>query len=323
MQRHALEPDAAGGGNTGGGRFVPDSDAAASEGGAGSDLLKSLKAGAQKLPGQITGLLDIPAALTSGDRPISRAADWVGEKTGFQPGKWARDTKFSPGYDASRAAVDETWKPVEAVAADPNTSKADVVRAFADNLPQILKGYGANPMYSLNQVAESLPGMVAGGVLSRGLMTAGRAAGAGTGALEGVAGKWAAPIAGGVGEGAQQAGQVMDEFQGQDQRKAAIAALASGGLDALIAAGGGRVANRLGLETPRRRWRSSAIAWARSRPAPRSVPARRSPAALSARASSRNCRSPCRSRPGRTGPKASRSARACCAAASRAALPAA
>lgn len=213
------------------------------------DLARSLKVGALKLPGQVAGLLDIPAALTSGDRPITKAADWIGEQTGFQPGKWAKDTRFSPQYEASRAAVGAAWKPVDQAVADPAASKADVVRALMDSLPDLAAKYAQNPMYSLNQAVESVPGMIAGGGLSRVLMTAGRAPGV-AGGLERLAGTWAAPIAGGVGEGAMQAGQVMDEFKGDDQRRAAVAALASGGLDALIAGAGGRVANRLGLETP-------------------------------------------------------------------------
>lgn len=245
-----FEPDSGAGRVAGSGRFVPD--AAPSDPQDPSrlgDLARSLKVGALKLPGQVAGLLDIPAALTSGDRPITKAADWIGEQTGFQPGKWAKDARFSPQYEASRAAVDAAWKPVDQAVADPAASKADVVRALMDSLPDLAAKYAQNPMYSLNQAVESAPGMIAGGGLSRLLMTAGRAPGV-AGGLERLAGTWAAPIAGGVGEGAMQAGQVMDEFKGTDQRRAAIAALASGGLDALIAGAGGRVANRLGLETP-------------------------------------------------------------------------
>ena len=40
------------------------------QGGAISDLGKSLKVGVQKLPGMVTGLADLPIALTTGARPL-------------------------------------------------------------------------------------------------------------------------------------------------------------------------------------------------------------------------------------------------------------
>ena len=59
------------------------------------DIGTGLKRGVQQIPGIATGIGDIaaaPLAAASGVRkPISRAADWLGEKTGFQPGKWAED----------------------------------------------------------------------------------------------------------------------------------------------------------------------------------------------------------------------------------------
>jgi len=233
-----------------GGHFVPDSPSGVANGtGAREDLLKSLERGLLKLPGQTAGLLDIPAALTSGDRPITRAAEWIGKATGFQPGKWADEMAFSPGYVAAQQDIAPAWNPVEQALADPSVSKSDFARTVIEHLPEIAGKYAEHPMYSLNQAVESVPGMIAGGGLSRVLMTAGRAPGV-VGGLERLAGSWAAPIAGGVGEGAMQAGQVMDEYKGSDQQRAAVAALASGGLDALIAGAGGRIANRLGLETP-------------------------------------------------------------------------
>ena len=215
--------------------------------GTAGDLLTSLKIGALQLPGQIAGLEDIPAALLTGKRPISDVATWIGEKTGFTPGKWADNLQqeYSPKHQDQQAAIDSVWS-------DPNTGIKDIAAEYLKN-----------PAYVFNQVVNSTPGMVAGGILSRSLMLAGRAApiaenvAAGTAAKAAVPGtleravgeKWAAPIAGGIGEGSQQAGQQMDQFKGTDQRKNAIAALGSGLIDAVIGAGAGRVATGLGLET--------------------------------------------------------------------------
>ena len=126
------------------------------QGGAISDLGKSLKVGVQKLPGMVTGLADLPIALTTGARPFTKAADALGEATGFQPGKWAGETKFSHGYEDSKKAVDAAWK---------DGSAADIAGAYLSNLT-----------YTANQVAEALLSMVAGGVASKALLGAVRVA---------------------------------------------------------------------------------------------------------------------------------------------------
>ncbi|MDH0423664.1 hypothetical protein N7405_30245, partial [Delftia tsuruhatensis] len=221
-------------------------DAFLGEGGKGgtlSDLGKSVKAGVQRLPGMVTGLADLPIALATGKRPVTAAADALGEATGFQPGKWADETKFSPAYEAGRQNVDEAWK---------DGSAGDIALAYLKN-----------PGYTANQVAESLPSMVAGGVVGRAAMGAGsvaaRAANAATGtaaraAAPGVLArtvgeKWAAPVAAGIGEGVVTAGQQMEQATGEDQQRNAVAALGAGALTGAIGVGVGRVANRLGLET--------------------------------------------------------------------------
>lgn len=99
----------------------------------------------QRLPGMAAGLADIPIAAVSGARPVTAAADAIGKATGFQPGKWADETKFSAGHEQGRKAVDEAWE------------QGDV--------GSIAKAYLQNPGYTAGQVAESLPGMVAGLVL--------------------------------------------------------------------------------------------------------------------------------------------------------------
>ena len=58
-----------------------------------SDIVTGVKRGVEQMPGMVTGLADIAAApiseITGVNRPFSRGADYLGEKTGFQPGKWA------------------------------------------------------------------------------------------------------------------------------------------------------------------------------------------------------------------------------------------
>lgn len=217
-------------------------DAQPPTGGTASDLAKSVKAGVQRLPGMATGLADLPFALAAGARPFTKAADALGEATGFQPGKWADETKFSAGYEQGKKAVDEAWK---------DGSAGDIALSYLKN-----------PGYTANQVAESLPGMVAGGVAGRALMGVGRVAGVAADAAAGTAaraavpglaertlGAWAAPVAAGVGEGAVTAGQQMAQYQGDDQQKNALASLGAGVGTGLIGVGAGRVANKLGLET--------------------------------------------------------------------------
>lgn len=77
------------------------------KGGLASDLAKSVKVGVQRLPGMVAGLADLPIAAVSGARPVTAAADAIGKATGFQPGKWADETKFSAGHEQGRKAVDD------------------------------------------------------------------------------------------------------------------------------------------------------------------------------------------------------------------------
>ncbi|PIF66967.1 hypothetical protein CLV01_3369 [Delftia sp. 60] len=262
-----------------------------------SDLGKSVKAGVQRLPGMVTGLADLPIALATGARPVTAAADALGEATGFQPGKWADETKFSPAYEAGRQNVDEAWK---------DGSAGDIALAYLKN-----------PAYTANQVAESLPSMVAGGVLGRAAMGAGavaaKAANAATGtaaraATPGVLArtvgeKWAAPVAAGIGEGVVTAGQQMEQATGEDQQRNAVAALGAGALTGAIGVGAGRVANRLGLETAETAM--AKIGTGATAEVPLSAQ-RRILGAWSPRRCCRNCPSRPRSRCGRTTPRASR-----------------
>lgn len=241
--------------------------------GIAGDLGTSLKRGVETIPGMITGLADLPFALALGKRPVGAAADFAGEVTGFRPSRWAEEAnkEYSPGYQQAQQDLNAVWE-------DPNTSGLDVA-----------KEYLKNPAYIANQVVESLPSMAVGGVAAKGVMGAGKLAtialpaaeeavaaqgirqGAGylerklaeravskltpmaspeaiaaaqTGARE-----TAVAISGGVGEGLVQAGQSLNQAKGEDQRKNAIAALGSGVIDAVIGAGAGKIAQKLGLET--------------------------------------------------------------------------
>ena len=112
----------------------------------------------------------MPWPLATGARPFTKAADALGEATGFQPGKWADETKFSQGYEDSKKAVDAAWK---------DGSAADIAGAYLSNLT-----------YTANQVAEALLSMVAGGVASKALLGAVRVA---ADAAAGTAAKAATP----------------------------------------------------------------------------------------------------------------------------------
>ena len=220
----------------------------AQNGGSAGDTVTSLKKGIEQIPGTLTGLADIPAALMLGTRPFSDSATKWGELTGFEPGKWADDAsdEYSKKYQDEQRAIDQAWK---------NKDKNGI-----DVASEYLKNIG----YSAQQIATSMPSMIAGGLLSKSMMVAGRvapvaadvdagiAARAGApGALERAVGeKWAAPVAGGAGEGSIQAGQQMQQGESlKDQRKNAIAAVGSGVIDAVIGMGAGRLAEHFGLET--------------------------------------------------------------------------
>ena len=135
--------------------------------GALRDLGKSLKVGVQKLPGMVTGLADLPIALATGARPFTSAADAVGEATGFQPGKWADETQRSDDYKAGQANVNKAWAGVDAVQKDESASKLDYAKKLLADAPEIAGEYLKNPMYTANQVVESVPGMIAGGAASK------------------------------------------------------------------------------------------------------------------------------------------------------------
>jgi hypothetical protein len=268
---------------------------------AAKDTLVSAGKGILGLPGMVTGLADIAPALITGEKPFDAATDYIGENTGFQPSKWSKalDESYSPAHQQEQKEIarawetpdTSTWSPEDVQARediakatgsfaetynDPNTSKFDVLKAgldvakeglanpgyLAKRTADMVGEYVERPGYTANQIVESLPSMLVGGVTSRGMMTAGKLAGVAEGAVEGAVAKTgagflerklgektAAAVAGGAGEGMVQTGQAMAQSEGEDARRNAIAALGSGVIDAVIGAGAGRVAQGVGLET--------------------------------------------------------------------------
>ena len=156
------------------------------------DYLKGLKRGVLAVPGALTGLADIPLALATGERVAGPVADALGRATGFQPSKWAKETgeTFSPGAKAAQAKIEEAWKGSGA------DRLGNALLGNFDDLPAAWKeadlaGAGKalieNPGASALQVVESLPAMLAGGAIGKGVA---------------VASKLAPAIAGAIGEGA-------------------------------------------------------------------------------------------------------------------------
>lgn len=196
--------------------------------GLASDLATDLKRGVQKLPGALTGLADIPVAALTGDRYVSRAADALGEVTGFQPGKWADAAadEYSPQRKAGAEAIERAWQ---------NGSAGDVAGAYL-----------RNPGNVAGLVAESIPSMFAGGLVGRAAL-----AGAARLAPAAAAAPLAPVIAGAGGEGAIIAGQTMAGISDDvDARRAAAASAAAGLAGSALGVGGGAFARRLGVIDP-------------------------------------------------------------------------
>jgi hypothetical protein len=217
--------------------------------GIAGDIGTALKRGVLQIPGMATGLADIAAApisvATGVNRPVSRAADWIGEQTGFQPGKWAEDAnaEYSPAMQQAQQNVEQA-------------------KGFLPTIGAVVQ----NPRVAAQVVSESLPSTIAGGLLARGAMgavagaeklTALRAAaGSADAAVANAARREllkSGAIAAGIGEGAITAGQQMAQTgYDVDPALAAGTALGAGIGTGVIGGLSGRVAGsalgrRLGL----------------------------------------------------------------------------
>lgn len=194
------------------------------------DLGTDLKRGVQKLPGIATGLADIPVAAITNKRFVDETADKLGEVTGFQPSQWAEEARdeYSPERQAGSAEIDQAWE---------DGSAMDVAGAYA-----------SNPGNVAGLVAESLPQMLAGGVVGRGALAAGRATGVIGAPTTAAQAATQGAIAGGVGEGAVIAGGTMDQISDDvDPRRAAAAAAGAGVAGAALGVLGAKAAQRLGV----------------------------------------------------------------------------
>jgi hypothetical protein len=203
------------------------------------DIGTALKRGVLQMPGMATGLADIAAApvsiATGVNRPVSRAADWLGEQTGLQFGKWAEaaGAEYSPEMQQAQQNVEQA-------------------KGFLPTIGAVVQ----NPRVAAQVVAESLPSTLAGGLLARGAMgavagaeklTALRAAaGSADAAVANAARREllkSGAIAAGVGEGAVTAGQQMAQTgYDVDPALAAGAALGAGVGTGIIGGLSGRFA---------------------------------------------------------------------------------
>lgn len=194
------------------------------------DLGTDLKRGVQKLPGIATGLADIPVAALTNKRFVDETADKLGEVTGFQPSKWSEEARdeYSPERQAGSAEIDQAWE---------DGSAMDVAGAYA-----------SNPGNVAGLVAESLPQMLAGGVVGRGALAAGRATGVIGAPTTAAQAATQGAIAGGVGEGAVIAGGTMDQISDEvEPRRAAAAAAGAGVAGAALSVLGAKAAQRMGV----------------------------------------------------------------------------
>lgn len=194
------------------------------------DLGTDLKRGVQKLPGIATGLADIPVAALTNKRFVDETADKLGEVTGFQPSQWAEEARdeYSPERQAGSAEIDQAWEDGTAM---------DVAGAYA-----------SNPGNVAGLVAESLPQMLAGGVLGRGALAAARATGVAGAPTTAAQAATQGAIAGGVGEGAVIAGGTMDQIDDSvEPRRAAAASAGAGVAGAALGVLGAKAAQRLGV----------------------------------------------------------------------------
>lgn len=208
------------------------------------DFGTDLKSGIQQVPGAAAGLLDIPFAATMGARPFTRAANALGEITGFEPGKWANESQgqYSENRLAAQRDVKNAWD-------SPTTGAIDILQA-----------YGRNPALTVGSVVQSLPGMAVGGVVGRGAALAARGLGLGVreaAVAEGAMGPgqkafapWVGPTAAGIGEGSISAGQQMSQYDPNlpDQERNALASAGVGLGVGLIGAGAGALARKMGIE---------------------------------------------------------------------------
>lgn len=189
---------------------------------AATDIVHDIGIGTMQIPGAVTGLADIPAAIVGADRPFSRAAEKVGEITGFQPGKWVKEaeqTVYSPERQEAEKRVSEAWD-------EYDSGKTGIFSAIGKTLSE--------PRVVAGTVAKSLPSMAGGMGLARG--------------AKALVPALAPEVAAGIGEGTVMAGQQMEQIdKSVAPEKAALASLATGVGGAALSTAGGKIAQKMGL----------------------------------------------------------------------------
>lgn len=177
-----------------------------------TDTGVALESGALRVPGMMTGLLDIPFGYAGLDRPISRGWEAIGDRIGVSPGKLADEldkTQLSDDLLQSRQVVDQAWNEGNAL---------DIAQSYIDN-----------PRVVADTATRSVPAMLAGGLLGRAVV------GAGT-------------VGGAVGEGALSAGGAMDAIDDSaSPEDRSTSALGSGLVVGAVSGLGGKIAGKLGL----------------------------------------------------------------------------
>jgi hypothetical protein len=177
-----------------------------------SDVGVTALKGAVALPQAIVGLADIP---TGGN--VGKTL----EEIGYRPGETQKtlETWYSPAQQEANRKVHDA-------------------KGFVDTLQAAIE----NPSVIATTAGESLPQMLGGAGVARGLMKAGQ-----------VAGKVVSPlVAGAIGEGVIGAGSAEESIRGQTvdgltTPKQSLTAVASGIGTAALGALGGKISQRLGL----------------------------------------------------------------------------
>ena len=194
-----------------------------------SDTILNLGQGALKLPAAAAGLADIPLGLAGLNKPISRASDYIADKTGLHLTQFAEDANkdLSPQLQESKNNINQAWD-----------------QGGAGN---IAKTYLNNPRATLATIAESVPMMFTSGVLGKALGTI-LPAMADT-VVAGNVVKSMAPARFAAGDAALTAGDTMSNIDASvDPRKAALSSAADGVFTGAVDLASGHLANKLGLE---------------------------------------------------------------------------
>ncbi|MCU0951489.1 MAG: hypothetical protein MUC68_10600 [Burkholderiaceae bacterium] len=165
--------------------------------------------GAVGLPQAVVGLVDIPTG--------GRVGKFLEENAGYRPGE-TQEMLAGLYSDAQRAA----------------NAKVQAADGFVDTLKTAID----NPSTIATTIGESLPQMLGGAAVARGITT--------------LAPKVAPWIAGALGEGVIGAGSAASQIREQTEDglltpKQSLAAAASGVGTAVLGAGGGKLAQKLGI----------------------------------------------------------------------------